>query len=1085
MKKRIFSFLLALVLVIGLVPATALTASAATMTTSEAGINLIKGFEGFHAEAYKDNGQWSIGYGTSSKEGATITKEEADVAMRAHVATLETAINKFASSNSLTLSQTQFDALISFSYNCGTAWTSASGKFRSAVLNKTTGNDFLYAICLWGNVGSTPSTGLIQRRLCEANLYLNGKYSTTPPSNYTYVLLDANGGDVGEDKMQGYDTTSSVAVKAVPTNSGKTFAGWYTAKTNGTKVTALSSANAGKTLYALWGTTVKVTNSYVNVRNAAGTSGTNVIGKLTMGNSVVILETKTVNGSLWGRYDGGWIALMYTNYETASNSAESDTASGETGSSDTVVATAVVSCSTYVNVRNSAGTVGTAVVGKLANGTKVDIYEITVVNGHKWGRISSGWFCLDYAVLSTNTDTETETGTGSTDGDALRTGTVTGNYVNVRNSAGTVGTTVVGKLNKGDKVSIYEFKTVNGHEWGRIGDSRWVCLDYVSLDAQGSSGSTDTGSDSSNSGSTDTGSDSSSSGIMGTLLIPAGKVLYNQYGSVLGTTLKELTLNALALVVFEDSDVLYYEIPGGYVEAEGLELTLAVKEAAVATQDLNAYDTLGAETSTKVLAEGGKVTISKLAIIGNTVWAYVSCEGLNAWVDAEYLDEPEETDPETDTDTDTDTDTETGVGTDSALSTGTVAGNYVNVRNAAGTVGTTVVGKLNKGDKVTIYEFKAVNGHQWGRIGDSRWVCLDYVSLDSQTGTGSTGSTDTGSSNTGSTGSDSGTTTGETAIATGFVTSTTLNIRTGPGMGYSTAGSLSKGNRFSVYEYKLASNMIWGRIGTSKWICLSYTLLDSTGASTGAGEMGTVIKTGYAVNIRSGAGTGYALMGKMMVNSRIEVFETKLVGSTLWGRISLGWVSMEYVMLDSQLPAGVIPETGTGTDTSTDTNTGTDTSTGTGTATDTTTDTNTGTSENTGTSTGTANGSALYTGTIILTNTLKIRQTPSTTSTEMGTLSRGASVTIYELAISQYMAWGRCDQGWICLTYVDLVPASGNGAVDARVVQYEGLNIREGAGTTFKSVGTYSKAEVVDIFEFSGNWGRTKDGWVCLDYLLT
>ena len=60
-----------------------------------------------------------------------------------------------------------------------------------------------------------------------------------------------------------------------------------------------------------------------------------------------------------------------------------------------------------------------------------------------------------------------------------------------------------------------------------------------------------------------------------------------------------------------------------------------------------------------------------------------------------------------------------------------------------------------------------------------------------------------------------------------------------------------------------------------------------------------------------------------------------------------------------------------------------------------------------------------------------------------------------------------------------------SGAIDARVVQYDGLNIREAAGTTHKSVGTYAKAEIVEIFEFSGNWGRTDKGWVCLDYLLT
>ena len=282
-------------------------------------------------------------------------------------------------------------------------------------------------------------------------------------------------------------------------------------------------------------------------------------------------------------------------------------------------------------------------------------------------------------------------------------------------------------------------------------------------------------------------------------------------------------------------------------------------------------------------------------------------------------------------------------------------------------------------------------------------------------------------------------------------------------------------------------------VGGGKWICLSYTLLDSTGPSTGTGEMGTVIKTGYAVNVRSGPGTGYALMGKILVNSRIEVFETKVVGATTWGRVSLGWVSMEYVMLDSQLPPGMIPDPGTGSTGGNTGSTGGNTgstggntgSTGGNTG---STGGNTGsTGGNTGSTGGNtgSTGGALYKGTVILTNSLNVRQTPSTKGGSAGTLARNASVTIYEVCVSEFMAWGRCDKGWICLTYVDLVPASGNGAIDARVVQYEGLNIREGAGTGFKSVGTYSKGTVVDIYEFSGNWGRTDRGWVCLDYLLT
>lgn len=1103
MKKRLFSFILVLVMLISMLPATALKAHAATMTTSEDAIAMIKGFEGFHANAYMDNGQWTIGYGTSSEEGATITEEEADRVMREHVATLETAINTFAASNGLNLNQGKFDALISFSFNCGTAWTKSAGKFRSAVLNGTTGNEFLYAISLWANSGGVPSAGLINRRLAEANLYLNGRCSTTPPSNYTYVLYDANGGTVGEDKMQGFDTNTPAAIKANPThsNSSLIFAGWYTSKSNGAKVTSLTSANAGKTLYALWGIEVKVTNSYVNVRNAPGTVGTTPIGKLNLGDEVVIFETTSINGALWGRFSGGWISLDYTNYKALMDAQEDKEeeggTEGGTTAGETVVATAIVKCSTYVNVRNAPSTVGTTIVGKLANGTRVDIYEIRTVQGHKWGRISNGWFCLDYAILSTGSGEDTgDTGSGSGSGTGsgssetvLRTGTVTHTYVNVRNAPGTAGTTVVGQLNKGDKVNLYEFRTVNGHQWGRIGTNRWVCMDYVTLDAQNSGGSGD------DSGS---GSGSTATEAIGTVTFPVNTSIYNASGKKIATVTAGTTMTVYGIAEEESTGKLYYIITGGYVEMEGLELVLIAPETYKATRDLPAYGTAGdLNSQMATLNKDAVVSVTKIKLVDGILWCYATADGISAWVDGEYLEETEDSSDSGSGSTGGETGGETGGSQggntgntgDTILRTGYVHYSYVNVRNAPGTVGTKVVDKLNSGARVNLYEFRTVNNHEWGRIGTDRWVCMDYITLDAQNSGsqgGSTGGNQGGGNQGGNTGGSQGGntgTTGEPSIATGFVNSSTLNIRSGPGLGYGTVGSLQKGNRFNVYEYKLNNNMIWGRIGGAKWICLSYTLLDSTGTVTGGGEMGTIIKTGYAVNIRSGPGTGYALMGKMLINSRVEIFEIKQGNGSNWGRISLGWICMDYVMLDSQLPPGVIPGFGDNPGGSQGGNPGG----GTG--------GESGGSQGGGDQGGNPGGDQggnqggntgrLYTGVVILTNALKIRQTPSTSGAELGTLARNAQVSIYELAVANGMAWGRCDQGWISLTYIDLIPASGNGAVDARVVQYDGLNIREGAGTKYKSVGTYSKGTVVDIFEFSGNWGRTKDGWVNLDYLLT
>lgn len=51
-----------------------------------------------------------------------------------------------------------------------------------------------------------------------------------------------------------------------------------------------------------------------------------------------------------------------------------------------------------------------------------------------------------------------------------------------------------------------------------------------------------------------------------------------------------------------------------------------------------------------------------------------------------------------------------------------------------------------------------------------------------------------------------------------------------------------------------------------------------------------------------------------------------------------------------------------------------------------------------------------------------------------------------------------------------------------KVTANSGLNIRSGAGTSYKRVGGYTKGTTVTILKESGNWGKTNKGWICLDY---
>lgn len=94
--------------------------------------------------------------------------------------------------------------------------------------------------------------------MAEADIYLNGVYGKKS-GTYTYTIFDANGGTAGsggEDKMQGYRRDGSTQILvADPTLSGYSFAGWFTQRSGGTRVTTLDSSTAGVTLYAQYSST--------------------------------------------------------------------------------------------------------------------------------------------------------------------------------------------------------------------------------------------------------------------------------------------------------------------------------------------------------------------------------------------------------------------------------------------------------------------------------------------------------------------------------------------------------------------------------------------------------------------------------------------------------------------------------------------------------------------------------------------------------------------------------------------------------------------------------------------------------------
>ena len=158
MHKRILCLLLTAVMLLSLIPAFALPSQAASnMKTSEAAIKILKDLEGFSEFAYFDYSHYSIGYGSSCEKDEYpngITEEEADALLREFLGKMEEDVNRFANRQGILFSQNQFDALMLFTYNVGSSWVLSDGEFRQAVIDNASGNDFLYAICLWSTAAA-------------------------------------------------------------------------------------------------------------------------------------------------------------------------------------------------------------------------------------------------------------------------------------------------------------------------------------------------------------------------------------------------------------------------------------------------------------------------------------------------------------------------------------------------------------------------------------------------------------------------------------------------------------------------------------------------------------------------------------------------------------------------------------------------------------------------------------------------------------------------------------------------------------------------------------------------------------------
>ena len=217
---------------------------------------------------------------------------------------------------------------------------------------------------------------------------------------------------------------------------------------------------------------------------------------------------------------------------------------------------------------------------------------------------------------------------------------------------------------------------------------------------------------------------------------------------------------------------------------------------------------------------------------------------------------------------------------------GTLIGDYVNLRAGAGT-GHAVIGMLYLNDEVTVLDDSDAN---WAKIrtkdGQEGYCSKEYLHITKK---------------------------GETAQGTA-VTTDALNLRSGAGTDYHVKTVLSKGTTVTILDN---SDVNWAKVRTAdstEGYC-SKAYLDIAGSSAQEPSSPTqqpeqnesasnttelqAVLTGSDVNLRSGAGTGYSVIGSLYLGQRVTVIDNS---DANWAKIRTesgqeGYCTKEFLQI--------------------------------------------------------------------------------------------------------------------------------------------------------------------------------------------
>jgi lysozyme len=140
-------------------------------TLSSTGENLIKSFETLKLISYQDQkGVWTIGWGHTGPdvtEGITCTPAQAEFWFQQDTLFAVKGVDASIHTN---VTQNQFDALVSFTFNVGVGAEAHSTM--AALINERNFTAAAAEFPKWDHIDGVPNSGLLRRREAEQKLFL-------------------------------------------------------------------------------------------------------------------------------------------------------------------------------------------------------------------------------------------------------------------------------------------------------------------------------------------------------------------------------------------------------------------------------------------------------------------------------------------------------------------------------------------------------------------------------------------------------------------------------------------------------------------------------------------------------------------------------------------------------------------------------------------------------------------------------------------------------------------------------------------------------------------------------------------------